>query len=248
MDSIKGFLFAILLAAVAGELAWSWIRKKGVYNLRESLANLAIMVGNNLLKPISLAWKYLVFRLLEPYQLLTLPSGWLTVILTFLVADLAYYWFHRLSHELPLLWTVHHTHHSSGWMNLTTAVRLNWLGNFVSPLFFLPFVLLGFDPELLVASLALGLFYQFFLHTELVGRLGGLEGMLLNTPSAHRVHHGSNERYIDKNYGAVLILWDRLFGTYAPETERVRYGVTTGAVGSNPFTIVFAPVLKYLEA
>lgn len=247
MDSIKGLLFLILLFAVGAELIWSRMRKKGAYNLRESLANLGIMLGNNLLKPISLAWKYLVFRLLEPYQLMTLADGPWTLLLTFLVADLAYYWFHRLSHELPLLWTIHHTHHSSQWMNLTSAVRLNWLGNFVSPLFFLPFVVLGFDPELLVASLALGLFYQFFLHTEVVGRLGWFEGLLLNTPSAHRVHHGSNEKYIDKNYGAVLIVWDRLFGTYEPETEEVRYGVTTGSVGNNPIKIVLGPLVKYFR-
>ena len=96
-------------------------------------------------------------------------------------------------------------------------------------------------------SLALGLFYQFFLHTEAVGRLGWLEGKLLNTPSAHRVHHGSNSAYIDRNYVGALIVWDRLFGTYAPETEKVRYGVTTGFVGHNPFVVQFAPAWKYLR-
>ncbi|MEM7356306.1 MAG: sterol desaturase family protein [Acidobacteriota bacterium] len=247
MDSIKGWFFGLLLVAVAAELLWAWWRKKKVFDLRESLANLAIMLGNNLLKPVSLGWKYLVFHLLEPHQLIDLPATPLVFLATFLAADFAYYWFHRLSHEIPLLWTIHHTHHSSQAMNLTTAVRLNWLGNFISPLFFVPFVLLGFSPEWLVASLALGLFYQFFLHTEAIGRLGWIEGKLFNTPSAHRVHHGSNERYVDKNYGAVLVIWDRLFGTYEPETEPVVYGVTTGAVGYNPIKIVLHPVLEFLR-
>lgn len=247
MDSIGVTLFAIVLVAVIAEVIWSAVKKKRVYNLKESLANLGIMIGNNLLKPISLAWKYVIFSLIEPLQVFTLPINIWTVILTFFVAEFAYYWYHRLSHEIPVLWTIHHTHHSSPWMNLTTALRLNWLGNFVSPVFFIPFILLGLSPEVMVASLALGLFYQFFLHTEAVGRLGFLEGAFFNTPSSHRVHHGSNERYIDKNYGAVLIIYDRLFGTYEPETEKVAYGVTTGFVGHNPLRIVFAPIIQYVR-
>jgi len=145
------------------------------------------------------------------------------------------------------MWTMHHTHHSSPWMNLTTAVRLNWLGSFVSPIFFVPFVLIGFSAEILILSLAIGLFYQFFLHTEAVGKLGFLEGWLLNTPSAHRVHHGSNKQYIDKNYGGMLIMFDRIFGTYEPEVEKVKYGVTSGNVGHNPFVINFLPLLQYFR-
>jgi sterol desaturase/sphingolipid hydroxylase (fatty acid hydroxylase superfamily) len=130
---------------------------------------------------------------------------------------------------------------------LTTAVRLNWLGSFVSPIFFIPFVIIGFSSEILLGRLALGLLYQFFLHTEAVGRLGFFEGWLLNTPSAHRVHHGSNEKYIDKNYGGMLIIYDQLFGTYQPETEKVKYGVTTGFLSHNPITLNFFPLFQYLK-
>ena len=246
-ESIRGILLPILLGALVLELLWSWRRGQRIFHLGESLANLGILVGNNLLKPVTLAWQYLIFELVQPFRCWTLPDAIWAYGLTFLAAELAYYWYHRLSHEIPLLWTIHHTHHSSQWMNLTTAVRLNWLGSFISPLFFLPLILLGFDPLLLALSLGLGLFYQFFLHTELVGKLGPFEGLLLNTPSAHRVHHGSNEAYIDTNYGAVLIIWDRLFGTYSAETEAVRYGVTTGAVGNNPVKIVFGPLLQFVR-
>ena len=241
-------LLAVFLAFVLAEVAWALVRRREVYNVRETLvANLGIMIGNNLIRPFSLAWKYAVFSLVEPLQAFPLPAtGW-AFLVTFVVADCAYYWYHRLTHAVPVLWTMHHTHHSSPWMNLTTAVRLNWIANFVSPLFFAPLILVGFSPEAVTASLALGLFYQFFLHTEAVGRLGRFEGKFLNTPSAHRVHHGSNSAYIDRNYGGALIVWDRLFGTYAAEREPVEYGVTTGFVGHNPFVIQLAPLWKYLR-
>lgn len=247
MDSTKFSLFGIVLLAILLEMLWSRLRRREVYDLRESLANLVILLGNNLLKPLALGWSYVVFRLFESCRFFELPATLGVALLTFLTVEFVYYWYHRLSHETPLLWTIHHTHHSSPKMNLTTALRLNWLGKFVSPLFFVPLVLLGFSPTWMVVSLALGLFYQFFLHTEAVGRLGWFEGKLLNTPSSHRVHHGSNERYIDKNYGGMLILWDRLFGTWEPETETVTYGVTSGFVGYNPVKIVLGPVIQYLR-
>ncbi len=240
-------LILLLLIVVTAEAVWSAVRRRGVYDLKDTASNLAIMVGNNLIKPASLAWKYFVFSLLEPARLFALPAtGW-AFLLTFAVADLAYYWYHRFSHEIPILWTMHHTHHSGMWMNLTAAVRLNWVANFVAPLFFAPLVLVGFSGEWLTASLALGLFYQFFLHTEAVGRLGWFEGKFLNTPAAHRVHHGSNRQYIDKNYAGAFIVWDRLFGTYEPEVEKVRYGVTSGFVGYNPFRIQLGPLWAYLR-
>ena len=241
-------LLAVFLLFLAAEALWALVRRRrDVYDWREVLCNLGIMVGNNLIRPLSLAWKYAVFSLIEPLQAFSLPrTGW-AFLVTFVAADCAYYWYHRFSHVVPVLWTMHYTHHSSPWMNLTTAVRLNWIANFVSPLFFAPLILVGFSPEWVTASLALGLFYQFFLHTEAVPPLGRFEGKLLNTPSAHRVHHGSNPAYIDRNYGGALIVWDRLFGTYAAETEKVRYGVTTGFPGHNPFAIQFAPAWKYLR-
>ena len=123
-------------------------------------------------------------------------------------------------------------------MNLTAAYRLNWLSALISPLFFIPAVLAGLPPEFVVACYAINLLYQFFLHTEAIGTMGPLE-KVIDTPSSHRVHHGSNPLYIDKNFGGVLIVWDRLFKTYQPETEKVNYGLTTGFAGYNPFVLVF---------
>ncbi|MEO1035883.1 MAG: sterol desaturase family protein [Pseudomonadota bacterium] len=247
MQSPPIFLAVVFLACIAAELIWALRRRPEVYNLKESLSNLSMMIVNNISRPLALAWTFLVLSLLEPFRLFQLPeTGWVFLV-TFVVADFAYYWFHRFSHEVPILWTMHYTHHSSPWLNLTTAVRLNWIAKFVSPLFFVPLMLLGLPPKFVVGSLALGLIFQFFLHTQAIGRLGRFEGKFLNTPSAHRVHHGSNARYIDKNYGGFFIFWDRLFGTYEPEVEPVRYGVTTGFLGHNPLAVQFRPLWNYLQ-
>ncbi|MEZ5039816.1 MAG: sterol desaturase family protein [Saprospiraceae bacterium] len=241
------YFLGVVYLFILIEIWWSKRKGKTVHNWKESLANIIIMLGNNLIKPLSLAWKYFLFKLVEPFHLFEIPVNIWTILLTFLIAEFAYYWYHRWNHELPLLWTIHHAHHSSPWMNLTTAFRINWLGSFVGQVYFLPIVIIGFSPEVMTFSLALSLFYQFFLHTEFIGRLGRFEGLFFNTPSAHRVHHGSNEVYIDKNYGGMLIIFDRLFGTYQAETEEVKYGVTTGFLGHNPLHIVFSPLMQYFK-
>lgn len=236
-----------LIALIVVELSWSLLRRRPIYNAGETLANLAIAVGNGLIRPAAIAWSYLIMSWLEPARMLSLPETLLTFFLTFVVVDLAYYGYHRASHELRWLWAMHHTHHSSPWYNFSTAVRLNWLAKFITPLYFAPLVLIGLPAEFVAASLALGLLYQLFLHTEAIPPLGRFEGLLLNTPSAHRVHHGTNAQYIDRNYAGVFIVWDRLFGTYEPECERVRYGVTTGFVGHNPLIIQFRPLWHTLR-
>ena len=247
MDTLKVAAVGLFTSLVLLELLRSRASRRLVYSIGDTAANAAIAVGNALIKPFALAWNFAVLSLVEPHQLFHLNGSTSTFVLTFIVVELAYYWYHRLSHEIPLLWTMHHTHHSSRWFNFTTAIRLNWIAKFVGPLFFMPLVLLGFSPTWIAVSLGLGLVYQLFLHTELVPRLGWFEGKLLNTPSAHRVHHGRNPDYIDKNYGSALIIWDRVFGTYEAETEPLSYGVTTGPVGYNPLVIQFAPLARYLR-
>ena len=242
------FVLAVVVALfVTAELIWSRRSGLNVYDAKESLANVGIAIVNGALKPLTVVWTYVVMSLIEPLQFARLPETAWAFAMTFVITDLAYYWYHRLSHEVPLLWTMHHTHHSSPRMNLTTALRLNWIAKFVSPLFFAPLVMLGLSPVYVATSLAIGLLSQFLLHTQAIGRLGWFEGKLLNTPSAHRVHHGSNAQYIDKNYAGVFIVWDRLFGTYEAERAPVRYGVTTGFVGHNPLVIQFQPLWKYLR-
>ncbi len=138
---------------------------------------------------------------------------WWTYVVLFLADDFAYYWFHRIHHEVRVFWASHVVHHSSQHYNLSTALRQTW-----TPMTALPFwaglALLGFQPWMILTQQAISLIYQFWIHTERIGRLPAPIEYVFNTPSHHRVHHGSNEIYLDRNYGGILIIWDRLFGTF----------------------------------
>jgi len=159
-------------------------------------------------------------------------------VLLFFAEDFTYYWYHRASHEVRFLWAAHENHHSSERYNLSTALRQSWTTPFTEMLFYWPLPLLGFHPTMLLTQKAVSLLYQFWIHTELIDRLGAAE-RLFNTPSNHRVHHGSNLEYLDRNHGGILIVWDRLFGTFEPERARVRYGLTKRLESFNPLTIAF---------
>lgn len=166
----------------------------------------------------------------------TLPlTGW-TFLLTLLACDFVYYWEHRFAHEIRLAWTQHAVHHSSRFMNVSVAVRFGPAEGVLSAIMHLPLVLLGFPPVLVVAGIIIVLSYQTWIHTETNGRLGFLD-RVLNTPSNHRVHHGCDEKYLDKNYGGILIVWDRLFDTFQPEEERPRYGLTRDFDSVNPVLV-----------
>lgn len=234
----RGGILLFLAILILAEIIWSWRKDKKAYQLTETFTNIAVLAGFQLSKLLFAGYQLALLNFASSRSFFHLPRTWWVFIGTFIVADFLYYCFHYASHIWKPLWAFHLIHHTSPLMNLTTAYRLNWFGALVSPLFFIPAALLGFPPEFIVLSYALNLLYQFFLHTEAVGKLGAIEG-ILDTPSAHRVHHGSNPLYIDKNFGGVCMIWDRLFHTYQPETEKVRYGLTTGFLSRNPFVLVF---------
>lgn len=167
-----------------------------------------------------------------------IPVNMHTAALVLLLADLTYYIEHYCIHKVRLFWLAHSVHHSSSMMNTATAFRFSLFDPVVSVLFHLPLVLMGFNPVLIFAAEILVQAYQFWLHNEMVGKLGPLE-WLFNTPSHHRVHHGSDEKYIDKNFGGILIIWDRLFGTFQKEEEIPKYGLTTPMTSKNPITVQF---------
>ncbi|MEM7568896.1 MAG: sterol desaturase family protein [Pseudomonadota bacterium] len=166
----------------------------------------------------------------------TLPVTAGTALLAILAADITYYWEHRLAHRVRLFWTQHAVHHSSRHMNIAVAIRFGPFEGFLSALLHFPLVLIGFPAELVFISVIVVLAYQTWLHTELIGKLGPLEG-ILNTPANHRVHHGCDDRYIDKNYGGILIIWDRLFGTYQREEETPNYGLKRDFSSVNPLWV-----------
>ena len=166
------------------------------------------------------------------------PGDWWVWVLLFFADDFSYYWFHRVSHESRAFWASHVVHHSSQHYNLSTALRQTWV-----PMTYLPFWLwmpaVGFEPWMVLLAQAWSLIYQFWIHTEKIRKLPRWFEGVFNTPSHHRVHHGTNEQYLDKNYGGILIIWDRLFGTYEPEGERVRYGLTTQLRTFRPVRVAF---------
>ncbi|KAK2845059.1 hypothetical protein Q5P01_011718 [Channa striata] len=178
----------------------------------------------------------------DRYRLLELPwdSAW-TWWFTLLGVDLGYYWVHRFAHEVAILWAAHQVHHSSEYYNLTTALRQSLTQQFASWIFYLPLAL-AVPPSVFAVHIQVNLLYQFWIHTELIRDLGPLE-WVFNTPKHHRVHHGRNLYCIDKNYGGILIIWDRLFGTFAQETDKVIYGLVFPI---NTFEILYVQLHYYL--
>lgn len=209
------------------------------FERRDTRTSLVMGIGN---VSVNVGWKIVVVAIYAAlYELTPLripPEAWWAWPLLFVLDDLAYYWFHRVSHENRFFWASHVVHHSSQHYNLSTALRQTWVPMTYLP-FWLPLLLLGFPPWMVLLAQSWSLIYQFGLHTERIRRLPRWLEAWLNTPSHHRVHHGANEQYLDRNYGGILIVWDRLFGTWEPEGERVRYGLTTPLASFNPLVVAF---------
>jgi alkylglycerol monooxygenase len=167
-------------------------------------------------------YAYLFFYDLAPFKFP--ENAWWSWVILFFVDDFVYYLFHRISHECRFFWNFHVVHHSSRYYNLSVAVRQSWFSGVAHWIFYSPIMLVGFAPWMFATMHGFNLIYQFWIHTRLVNRLGPLE-WVLNTPSHHRVHHGINDEYLDKNYAGVLIIWDRLFSTFTREDEKPSYGI-----------------------
>jgi sterol desaturase/sphingolipid hydroxylase (fatty acid hydroxylase superfamily) len=184
-----------------------------------------------------LAWVTAVYAAAASIAPWRIPTNAGTALLALLVVDFLYYWDHRCAHRVRPYWAFcHSVHHSSRQYDQTVGLRVSFLDGFVSPWFYVPAVLIGFEPLLVLGAFVVILGYQQWIHTEAIGSLPWLDGWL-NTPANHRVHHGTQPQYLDRNYGAVLMVWDRLFGTYAPEGEPVRYGLTQPLRTSNPWHV-----------
>ena len=173
------------------------------------------------------------------FALFDISTSWWTLALCVVLADFAYYSEHRFSHRVALAWATHTVHHSSPHFNISVAYRFGPMDAFWPVFFHIPIVMLGFDPFAVIFAEAFVLLYQTALHTEIIGKLPRPIEAIFNTPSHHRVHHGSNEAYIDKNYAGMFIIWDRLFGTFAEEQEKVVFGITEPLNTVNPVTVFF---------
>jgi sterol desaturase/sphingolipid hydroxylase (fatty acid hydroxylase superfamily) len=216
---------------------WNGARTAG-YEKRDTAASLAMGMGNVVIAAVVKLGTVGLWTALHALAPVKLPNAWWVWVLLFFADDLCYYAFHRASHEVRLFWAAHVNHHSSQHYNLSTALRQSWTTPITGIPFWLPLPLLGFEPWMILTQQAVSLLYQYWLHTESIGRLGPLEAVF-NTPSHHRVHHGSNVEYLDRNHGGILIVWDRLFGTFEPERAPVRYGLTRNIDSFNPLVIAF---------
>jgi len=215
-------IFALLIAVEA----WFLIREnRENFDNKDAWTNIFtgfLSVAWGALFGLFTAYFYLWVYEIAPYKM-PMDAWWAWAILLF-VDDFAYYWFHRVSHEVRFFWNFHVVHHSSNQYNLSVAVRQSWFSGIAHWVFYVPIALLGFPFWAFVTMHGLNLIYQFWIHTQVIKRLGLLE-FVLNTPSHHRVHHGVNNHYLDKNYAGIFIIWDRIFGTFVKETETPRYGI-----------------------
>lgn len=212
------------------------------YNLKDTFASLAMGIGNVFMNLLSKLLIVLVFSFLyENFKLTTIPFTWWAWILILFADDFCYYWAHRIGHESRFFWASHIVHHSSQKYNLSTALRQTWTGGFFSFVFYLALPFLGFHPLMIFTQMSISLLYQYWIHTELIHKMPRWFEAIFNTPSHHRVHHGSNPVYLDRNHAGILIIWDKLFGTFQVELdeEKVVYGLTTNIKTFNPLIIAF---------
>ncbi|WP_448580463.1 sterol desaturase family protein [Thermaurantiacus sp.] len=212
-------------------------RGLGAYDWRDTGTSLALGLGSTVAGALVAAPVAAIAAALFQHRLFDIPWAFWAFLLCFLLDDLAYYVFHRAAHRVRWFWASHVVHHSSQHYNLSTALRQTWTGFFsLSFLFRLPLFLIGFPPAMVFFCAGLNLVYQFWIHTEQVGRMPRWFEAVMNTPSHHRVHHATNPRYLDRNYAGVFIVWDRLFGTFEPERDddRPRYGIIRNLPSFNP--------------
>jgi sterol desaturase/sphingolipid hydroxylase (fatty acid hydroxylase superfamily) len=220
------YAIPVFILAVVGEALWARHHPEiRGYELRDSAASMTMGLLNVFISALIKLAPVPLFAWLYDHRVVDIGHAWWSWVVLLFAEDCCYYWFHRVHHEVRLLWACHVNHHSSQYFNLSTALRQPLLTPITGPLFWAPLPLLGFEPWMVLTAQAVSLLYQFWIHTEAIDRLGPLE-WFLNTPSHHRVHHGKNVPYLDKNHGGIFIIWDRLFGTFAPESEPVVYGLT----------------------
>jgi len=248
-NQIYAVAIPIVLGMILLEAIISSWGNKSLYNQGDTLCTLGLLSGNIFMvysvKGISLGINFYMyqFRLIDLSEIIPVWAMW---VVTFILIDLVFYIYHRMSHRVRFLWAIHMSHHSSEEMNFAVSFRQAWFGPISKIPFFMVLPLLGFDPTIIAAAGVISTLWGIVGHTQIVGRLGFVE-WIFNTPSHHRVHHGSNEQYIDKNYGNLLIIWDRMFGTFEPEKEKVRFGLVNNVNTFNPTKITFMAWSSMIE-
>lgn len=232
---------------IGAELLVQHFQKDIHYRLNDAIANISCgitdQVAHVFMKIFTITIYQLVFQYFSVFEI---PATWFTLILLFVASDFCYYWAHRKSHEINLFWIGHVVHHQSEEYNLSVALRQGAFQVVFTFIFYLPLALIGFDTLSFVMMNGLVTVYQFWIHTESIGKLGWFE-KIFNTPSHHRVHHGRDPKYIDKNHAGVFIIWDKMFGTFREEEEQPTYGITTPLQTWNPLKAHVSPILQLMQ-
>jgi sterol desaturase/sphingolipid hydroxylase (fatty acid hydroxylase superfamily) len=238
-NQIYAVAIPIVLGMILLEAIISSWGNKSLYNQGDTLCTLGLLSGNIFMvyavKGISLGINFYMyqFRLIDLSEIIPVWAMW---VVTFILIDLVFYIYHRMSHRVRFLWAIHMSHHSSEEMNFAVSFRQAWLGPVSKIPFFMTLPLMGLDPTIIAIAGVVSTLWGIVGHTQIINKLGPIE-WIFNTPSHHRVHHGSNEQYIDKNYGNLFIIWDRFFGTFEPEKEKVKYGLVNNVDTFNPIKI-----------
>ncbi|MDG2425076.1 MAG: sterol desaturase family protein [Flavobacteriales bacterium] len=238
--SIPIFLGLLLL-----ELGWDTYKRKGFYKLGDSLANLGSGIldqGLGLFVKVLTVGAFVgIGHWAATWRPWSIDNSLATWVACFIAVDFAYYWAHRWSHKVHILWIGHVVHHQSEHYNLSVALRQSAIQKLLVFWVYWPLALIGFSGEMFVSVMALNLIYQFWIHTEFIEKMG-VFGLVFNTPSHHRVHHGRNPKYIDRNHAGVFIVWDRMFGTFTQEEERPTYGITSPLESFDPVKAQWQPM------
>ena len=231
---------AFVLLVIA-EWYYSYKEQKALYETKDAFSSMALGIGNVISGFGSKVLVFGAFFLVYKFRIYTLDASlWWVWVLAFFGDDFSYYWFHRSSHHIRFFWASHVVHHTSERYNLAAALRQTWTGNFTGSFVFwlwMPFV--GFHPLMVMLLQQVSLIYQFWIHTEAIKKMPAPFEFIFNTPSHHRVHHATNLQYLDRNHAGILIIWDRMFGTFQPEEERPVYGLTKNVNTFNPVRIAF---------
>lgn len=249
MPNPFAYFMPIFVLLILAEAYVSYRQGRELYNLKDSVASTLVGVGAAILNTLTKAYQiglfFLIYRLFEPLRLAYLGYdqvgwAWWAWVLCLIGDDFNFYWYHRYCHTIRFFWAAHVVHHSSEKFNLSTAFRNSWIVFFYKPVYWVWMAMLGFNPVMMALCISFNSIYQFFLHTTLVPRLGWL-GRVFNNPWVHQVHHACNTEYLDRNYGGILLIWDRIFGTYSDQDKRIeiKFGVLQPPGTHNPILLNF---------
>lgn len=228
------------LLSIGAELYINWKEKLDLYEKKEALSSIGMGLGSLVIDILTKGLAFGIYTILfNHYHIFNFGWHWWAWVLILFADDFTFYWHHRLSHEIRILWSAHVNHHSSQTLNLATALRQSWGEQFYKYLWWCWMPILGFEPLMMLMMMSISLIYQYWTHTELIRKMPKWFEFIFNTPSHHRVHHASNVRYLDQNHAGILIIWDRMFGTFVEEREDEKpiYGITKNIHTYNLFKI-----------